>query len=86
MAEEVELSFDDAALERVAEIAFEVNEEVENIGARRLHTVMSRLLNDILFDVPDKIGANARILITRELVEERLRDMVRNRDLTQYIL
>jgi ATP-dependent HslUV protease ATP-binding subunit HslU len=86
MAEEVELSFDDAALERIAEIAFEVNEEVENIGARRLHTVMSRLLNDILFDVPDKISANARILITRELVEERLRDMVRNRDLTQYIL
>lgn len=86
MAEEVELTFDDAALERVAEIAFEVNEEVENIGARRLHTVMSRLLNDILFDVPDKITANARILITRELVEERLRDMVRNRDLTQYIL
>ncbi|MBC6606586.1 ATP-dependent protease ATPase subunit HslU [Hymenobacter sp. BT188] len=86
MAEEVELSFDDAALERVAEIAFEVNEEVENIGARRLHTVMSRLLNDILFDVPDRIGANAHILITRELVEERLRDMVRNRDLSQYIL
>jgi len=85
-AEDVELSFDDAALERIAEIASEVNEEVENIGARRLHTVMSRLLNDILFDVPDKIGANAHILITRELVEERLRDMVRNRDLTQYIL
>lgn len=86
IAEEVELSFDDAALERVAEIAFEVNEEVENIGARRLHTVMSRLLNDILFDVPDRIGANAHILITRELVEERLRDMVSNRDLSQYIL
>ncbi|WP_133271901.1 ATP-dependent protease ATPase subunit HslU [Hymenobacter radiodurans] len=86
IAEEVQLTFDDAALERVAEIAFEVNEEVENIGARRLHTVMSRLLNDILFDVPDRIGANAHILITRELVEERLSDMVRNRDLSQYIL
>ncbi|WP_303310522.1 ATP-dependent protease ATPase subunit HslU [Hymenobacter sp. BT730] len=85
-AEEVELSFEDAALERLAEIAFEVNEEVENIGARRLHTVMSRLLNDILFDVPDLIGPNAHILITRELVEERLRGMVRNRDLSQYIL
>ncbi|TGE22972.1 ATP-dependent protease ATPase subunit HslU [Hymenobacter metallicola] len=85
-AEEVELSFDDAALERLAEIAFEVNSEVENIGARRLHTVMSRLLNDILFDVPDVIGAHARIQVTRELVEERLRDMVRNRDLSQYIL
>ncbi|ALD20282.1 ATP-dependent protease ATPase subunit HslU [Hymenobacter sp. DG25A] len=85
-AEEVELSFDDAALERLAEIAFEVNEEVENIGARRLHTVMSRLLNEILFDVPDRIGPNAHILITRELVEERLQGMVRNRDLSQYIL
>ncbi|MGY3088851.1 ATP-dependent HslUV protease ATP-binding subunit HslU [Hymenobacter sp. UYAg731] len=85
-AEEVELTFEDAALERVAEIAFEVNAEVENIGARRLHTVMSRLLNDILYDVPDKIGANARILITAELVNERLNSMVKNRDLSQYIL
>ncbi|AHJ98763.1 ATP-dependent protease ATPase subunit HslU [Hymenobacter swuensis] len=85
-AEGVVLTFDDAALERLAEIAFEVNSEVENIGARRLHTVMSRLLNDILFDVPDRIGPNAHILITLELVEERLRDMVRNRDLSQYIL
>ncbi|MCC3152616.1 ATP-dependent protease ATPase subunit HslU [Hymenobacter sp. BT770] len=85
-AEEVELTFDDAALERVAEIASEVNAEVENIGARRLHTVMSRLLNDILYDVPDKIGPNARILITAALVDERLNDMVKNRDLSQYIL
>ena len=70
----------------MAEIASEVNAEVENIGARRLHTVMSRLLNDILYDVPDKIGPNARILITAELVNERLSDMVKNRDLSQYIL
>ncbi|MBG8552613.1 ATP-dependent protease ATPase subunit HslU [Hymenobacter guriensis] len=85
-AEEVHLSFDDSALQRLAEIAFDVNTDVENIGARRLHTVMSRLLNDILFDVPDRIGPNARILITRELVDERLQSMVRNRDLSQYIL
>ena len=85
-AEEVELTFEDEALERLAEIAYEVNSEVENIGARRLHTVMSRLLNDILFDVPDRIGPNAHILIDRALVEERLSDMVRNRDLSQYIL
>ncbi len=85
-AEEVELTFEDAALERLAEIASEVNAEVENIGARRLHTVMSRLLNDILYDVPDKIGANAHILITAALVDERLSDMVKNRDLSQYIL
>ena len=73
-------------MERLAEIAFEVNAEVENIGARRLHTVMSRLLNDILYDVPDKIGPNARIQITAALVDERLNDMVKNRDLSQYIL
>ena len=85
-SEEVELSFQDEALEELASIAFEVNTEIENIGARRLHTVMSKLLNDILFDVPDKIGPNAKILITKELVKERLADMVKNRDLSQYIL
>ncbi|MFT2008412.1 ATP-dependent protease ATPase subunit HslU [Pontibacter sp. 13R65] len=85
-AEEVELTFADEALDEIASIAFEVNAEVENIGARRLHTVMSRLLNEILFDVPDKIGANAKILVTREMVLDRLSDMVRNRDLSQYIL
>ncbi len=85
-AEDVELTFDDAALERLAEVAFDVNSEVENIGARRLHTVMSRLLNDLLFDVPDKIGPHAHIQITAALVEERLAGMVKNRDLSQYIL
>ncbi len=85
-SEEVELSFKDEALEELASIAFEVNTEIENIGARRLHTVMSKLLNDILFEVPDKIGPNAKILITKELVQERLADMVKNRDLSQYIL
>jgi ATP-dependent HslUV protease ATP-binding subunit HslU len=85
-AENVELSFADEALDEIASIAFEVNSEVENIGARRLHTVMSRLLNDILFDVPDKIGPNAHIVVNREMVLERLSDMVKNRDLSQYIL
>jgi len=85
-SEEVELTFADEALERLAAIAAEVNATVENIGARRLHTVMSRLLNEILFDVPDKIAAHAKIHITPELVDERLADMVKNRDLSQYIL
>ena len=85
-AEDVVLTFDDDALYKIAQIAFEVNAELENIGARRLQTVVSRLLNDILFDVPDKIGANARIQITSEMVDERLADMVKNRDLSQYIL
>lgn len=85
-AEEVELTFHDEALDEIASIAYEVNTEVENIGARRLHTVMSRLLNDILFDVPDKIGANAHILVDRAMVQEKLSGMVKNRDLSQYIL
>jgi ATP-dependent HslUV protease ATP-binding subunit HslU len=85
-AEEVELSFNDDALEMIAEIAFQVNSEVENIGARRLHTVMSLLLNEFMFDVPDKIGANAKILVTKDMVQQKLSGMVKNRDLSQYIL
>ena len=85
-AEDVQLDFEDEALLRIAEIAFDVNAEVENIGARRLHTVMSRLLNDLLFDVPDKLPAGTHLIVTPQLVEERLRDMVKNRDLSQYIL
>jgi ATP-dependent HslUV protease ATP-binding subunit HslU len=86
LAEDVQLDFEDEALLRIAGIAFEVNSEVENIGARRLHTVMSRLLNDLLFDVPDKLPAGTQLLVTPQLVEERLRDMVKNRDMSQYIL
>jgi ATP-dependent HslUV protease ATP-binding subunit HslU len=85
-SETVELTYQDEALEEIAEIAFQLNAEVENIGARRLHTVMSQLLNEILFDVPDVIGENAKIVITRELVKERLSGLVKNKDLSQYIL
>jgi ATP-dependent HslUV protease ATP-binding subunit HslU len=85
-AEGVSLSFDDEALKEIARIAFYANSEVENIGARRLQTVMSHLLNEIMFDVPDKIGANAKILITKDTVNERLGNLVKNKDLSQYIL
>lgn len=85
-SEGVELTFRDEALSEIARIAFEVNTEVENIGARRLQTVMSTLLNDLMFDVPDAIGPNAHIVVTKEMVEERLSDLVKNRDLSQYIL
>ncbi len=85
-SEEVELTFQDESLELLAEKAFEINSEVENIGARRLHTVMSKLLNDFLFDVPDVIGPNAKVLVTKDLVEDKLAELVRNRDLSQYIL
>jgi ATP-dependent HslUV protease ATP-binding subunit HslU len=85
-AEDVELKYDESALEEIASIAFQINEEIENIGARRLHTVMSKLLNDILFDIPDTIGPNAQILITREMVQDKLQGLVKDRDLSEYIL
>lgn len=85
-AENVSLEFSEDSLEELAEIAFQVNSEVENIGARRLHTVMSQLLNEILFDVPDKIGPNARIVVSVDMVRQKLSGLVKNKDLSQYIL
>jgi ATP-dependent HslUV protease ATP-binding subunit HslU len=85
-SEQVSLEFNDEAIEEIARLAFLINQEVENIGARRLHTVMSHLLNDFLFDVPDVIQANSKIMVTKEMVEERLNALVKNRDLSQYIL
>lgn len=85
-SEGVTLTFEDNALRELARIAFQANSDVENIGARRLQTVMSHLLNEIMFDVPDKIAADSKILITKELVAERLAGLVKNRDLSQYIL
>ncbi|MFW5759455.1 MAG: ATP-dependent protease ATPase subunit HslU [Cyclobacteriaceae bacterium] len=85
-SEEVELTFQEDAVDEIAEKAFQINSEIENIGARRLQTVMSQLLNDFLYDVPDVIGPNAKLVINKELVEERLAHLVKNRDLSQYIL
>ncbi|MGK7397158.1 MAG: ATP-dependent protease ATPase subunit HslU [Candidatus Cyclobacteriaceae bacterium M3_2C_046] len=85
-SEGVDLTFNDDALEEIAETAFQINSDVENIGARRLQTVMSQLLNDFLYDVPDDIGPNAKIVITRQMVSDKLASLVRNKDLSQYIL
>ncbi len=85
-SEEVHLTFKDDALEEIAEMAFQINEEIENIGARRLHTVMSKLLNEILFEIPDTIVANSQIIIDKELVQGKLKDLVENKDLSRYIL
>jgi len=85
-SEGVDLQFDDGALREIARIAFEVNSEVENIGARRLQTVMSLLLNDFMFDIPDVIGPDSHIVVTADLVSEKLAHLVKNRDLSQYIL
>lgn len=85
-SEGVDLNFADSALKEIASIAFQINSEVENIGARRLHTVMSRLLNEILFEVPDNITSGTNIEITPELVRDKLEGLIKNRDLSQYIL
>ncbi|GAB3513004.1 ATP-dependent protease ATPase subunit HslU [Spirosoma knui] len=85
-AEGVELTFQDEALRELARIAYEVNSEVENIGARRLQTVLSHLMNDFMFDIPDSIGPNAHVVVTKELVGEKLNGLVKNRDLSQFIL
>jgi ATP-dependent HslUV protease ATP-binding subunit HslU len=83
--EGVEINFSDDAIREIAKVAAEVNEQVENIGARRLHTIMTTLLEDILFDVPDKIE-DKKIMITRELVRDKLSKVVKDRDLSKYIL
>ncbi|MFC5408778.1 ATP-dependent protease ATPase subunit HslU [Larkinella bovis] len=85
-AENVALTFEEESLREIARIAFQVNSEVENIGARRLQTVMSHLLNDFMFDIPDVIGANAQVVITKEMVQDKLNSLIKNRDLSQFIL
>ncbi|OQY40042.1 MAG: HslU--HslV peptidase ATPase subunit [Spirochaetaceae bacterium 4572_7] len=82
--EEVGLSFTPESITRIAEIAADVNSKTENIGARRLHTILEHLLEDISFNAPDKKGE--KIEITAEFVDERLKDISEDRDLSRYIL
>jgi len=84
-SEGIDLQFEDGSIREIAKIAAEVNEQVENIGARRLHTILTTLLEDILFDAPDKIKEK-KIVITEQIVNEKLKDIVKNRDLSRYIL
>jgi ATP-dependent HslUV protease ATP-binding subunit HslU len=82
--EGVTLEFAAEGVQRLAEVAFEVNERTENIGARRLHTVMERLLETVSFDAADRNGT--RVNITREYVEKNLGELVKDQDLSRYIL
>jgi ATP-dependent HslUV protease ATP-binding subunit HslU len=84
-SEGVEIEFDEDAIREIAKTAAEVNEQVENIGARRLHTILTTLLEDILYGVPDQIQEK-KIKITKEMVNEKLSKIVKNRDLSKYIL
>ncbi|MGB5106180.1 MAG: ATP-dependent protease ATPase subunit HslU, partial [Candidatus Zixiibacteriota bacterium] len=82
--EDVSVSFDAAAIEEIARLAAQVNEATENIGARRLHTLMSNLLEDIMFNVPDeKMG---KVKITKAKVQATLKEIIEDEDLRKYIL
>ena len=78
------LEFTDDAIDRIADFATLVNERTENIGARRLHTVMERLLDEVSFDAPDLADKN--VTIDEAYVERMLADIVGNEDLSRYIL
>ena len=82
--EGVKISFTRGAIEEIAETATVVNEQAQNIGARRLHTIMTTLLEDLLFEVPDASISSKRI--TRAHVREKLQNIVSNEDLSRYIL
>ena len=82
--EELTLTFTPGAVERIADFAARVNEITENIGARRLHTVMERLLDEVSFDAPD-MGV-ASVTVDEMYVERMLADIVKNEDLSRYIL
>lgn len=82
--EGVELEFTDDGIKRIAEIAYNVNEKSENIGARRLHTVMERLLDEISYEAPDKSGA--KVSIDETYVNNSLNELVEDEDLSRYIL
>lgn len=82
--EDVHIEFADDAIDEISDIASIVNERTENIGARRLHTILERLLEDISFDAPEQRGA--RIVIDRSYVTGKLTGIVRDEDLSRYIL
>jgi ATP-dependent HslUV protease ATP-binding subunit HslU len=82
--EGVELAFTDDAIARIAEVAWQVNERMENIGARRLHTVMERLLEQISFEAPERHGST--VTVDAAYVDAHLAELAKDEDLSQYIL
>ncbi len=84
--EGVKIKFTGDSIEEIASIAAEVNEKTENIGARRLHTVLEKLLEDISFEAPDTDRKNDELVINAKYVKEKLSDIVKDEDLSRYIL
>lgn len=84
LTDDVKIQFTEESISEIAKIAFEINESMENIGARRLHTIMEKILEDILFEAP--YGRKITKEITKKYVNEKLKDLIDNRDLSKYIL
>ena len=84
--EGLSIQFSEDGVKRIAEIAYEVNEGTENIGARRLHTILERLLEEISFDAADLGGKGEKVLVDSEFVEKNLGELASNEDLTRFIL
>ncbi len=82
--EDIDISFTEDAIERIASIAVDVNNRTENIGARRLHTLMERLLEELLFEAPDV--DEKKIVVDADFVDKQLMDIVKDEDLSRYIL
>ena len=82
--ENLKLTFSDEGIRRLAELAFEVNERVENIGARRLHTLLERLLETLSFDADSKAGSE--VTLDAASVNAALAELAQDQDLSQYIL
>lgn len=82
--EGISLEFSDEAIRKIAEVAYHVNQDTDNIGARRLHTILERLLEDLSFEAPDV--TMEKVAITPQYVEEKLGTIANNKDLSQFIL
>ncbi len=85
--EDLEISFSKDGIKKIAETAWQVNERTENIGARRLHTVMERLLEEVSFSASDMaIGDEKTLVIDKAYVEKQLDELAKDEDLSRYIL
>lgn len=85
--EGMDLEFKPEAIERIAEMAYDVNEQSEDIGARRLHTLLEKLIEEVSFNAPDMVKeGKTEVLIDADYVDERLKEIAKNRDLSQFIL
>jgi len=82
--EEVELSFEDDAIKALAKLSHTANEKTEDIGARRLHTVIEKVIEDISFSADERAGE--KIVITKELVHDKLDMLIEDEDIARYIL